>query len=108
MRAAAEAHADKQIALWFMDEARVGQKGRTTHRWWVKGQRPPGMSDKRFESAYIFAAVRPATGENFALVLPRVSAAAMSTFLEHVLGRVCRDPPGGHARRHGPRPSRVA
>jgi hypothetical protein len=81
VRAAAEAHADKQIALWFMDEARVGQKGRTTHRWWVKGQRPPGMSDKRFESAYIFAAVRPATGENFALVLPRVSAAAMSTFL---------------------------
>src|SRR5947209_14749131 len=28
VRAAAEAHADKQIALWFMDEARVGQKGR--------------------------------------------------------------------------------
>ena len=81
MRAAAEAHADKQIALWFMDEARVGQKGRTTHRWWVKGQRPPGLSDQRFESAYIFAAVRPATGEDFALVLPRVSAVAMSTFL---------------------------
>jgi transposase len=81
MRAAAEAHADKQIALWFMDEARVGQKGRTTHRWWGKGQRPPGIADKRFESAYIFAAVRPATGEDFALVLPRVSAAAMSTFL---------------------------
>src|SRR4051794_2397473 len=68
------------MALWFMDEARVGQKGRTTHRWWVKGQRPPGITDKRFESAYIFAAVRPATGEDFALVLPRVSAAAMSTF----------------------------
>jgi len=81
MRAAAEAHADKQIALWFMDEARVGQKGRTTHRWWGKGQRPPGIADKRFESAYILAAVRPATGEDFALVLPRVSAAAMSTFL---------------------------
>lgn len=81
MRAAADAHPDKQIALWFMDEARVGQKGRTTHRWWMRGQRPPGIADKRFESAYIFAAVRPATGEDFALVLPRVSAEAMSTFL---------------------------
>jgi hypothetical protein len=81
VRAVAEAHPDKKVALWFMDEARVGQKGRTTHRWWVKGQRPPGIADKRFESAYIFAAVRPATGENFALVLPRISAAAMSTFL---------------------------
>ena len=47
----------------------------------MKGQRPPGIADKRFESAYIFAAVRPLTGEDFALVLPWVSAAAMSTFL---------------------------
>ncbi len=81
MKAAANAHPDKQVALWFMDEARVGQKGRTTHRWWVRGERPPGLADKRFESASIFAAVRPSTGEDFALVLPRVSAKAMSTFL---------------------------
>jgi hypothetical protein len=64
-----------------MDEARVGQKGRTGHRWWVRGQRPPGLCDKRFASAYIFAAVRPATGEDFALVLPRVCTKAMDHFL---------------------------
>ena len=81
MKTAAEAHPDKQVALWFMDEARVGQKGRTTHRWWVRGERPPGLADRRFESAYIFAAVQPTTGDDFALVLPRVSAKAMSTFL---------------------------
>ena len=81
MRAAAEAHPDKHVALWFMDEARVGQKGRTGHRWWVRGQRPPGLADKRFASAYLFAAVRPATGEDFTLVLPRVSTAAMTRFL---------------------------
>ena len=52
MKAAAKAHPDKQVALWFMDEARVGQKGRTTHRWWVRGERPAGVADKRFESAY--------------------------------------------------------
>ena len=47
----------------------------------MKGQRPPGIADKRFASAYIFAAVRPATGEDFALVLPWVSSTAMSRFL---------------------------
>jgi Winged helix-turn helix len=56
--AAAEAHPDKRLALWFMDEARVGQKGRTGHRWWIRGERPPGLGDRRFASAYIFAAVR--------------------------------------------------
>ena len=59
----------------------MGQKGRTCYRWWVKGQRPPGLADKRFASAYIFAAVRPATGEDFALVLPWVSTVAMNTML---------------------------
>ena len=64
-----------------MDEARVGQKGRTGFRWWIKGERPRGVCDRRFDGAYIFGAVRPATGEDFALVLPAVSTAAMSTFL---------------------------
>ena len=74
-------HPDKQLALWFMDEARVGQKGRTGHRWWLRGKRAPGLRDKRFISAYIFAAVCPATGEDFALVLPRVCTEAMNRFL---------------------------
>ena len=64
-----------------MDEARVGQKGRTGFRWWVRGERPRGLCDRRFEWAYIYAAVQPATGEDFALVLPTVSLAAMGTFL---------------------------
>ncbi len=51
------------------------------HRWWLKGQRPPGLCDKRFDWVYIFAAVRPATGDDFALVLPTVSTAAMNRFL---------------------------
>jgi hypothetical protein len=47
----------------------------------VRGQRPPGLCDKRFASAYLFAAVRPATGEDFCLVLPRVCTEAMDRFL---------------------------
>ncbi len=64
-----------------MDEARVGQKGRTGYRWWLKGERPRGLCDRRFEWAYLYAAVQPATGEDVCLVLPEVSTGAMSTFL---------------------------
>jgi hypothetical protein len=64
-----------------MDEARVGQKGRPCHRWWVRGRRPPGRCDRRYEWAYIFAAVEPATGADVALVLPEATTAAMNLFL---------------------------
>jgi putative transposase len=64
-----------------MDEARIGQKGRLRHRWWLKGHRPPGRRDKRFEWAYLFAAVEPGTGADVALVLPEATTAAMNLFL---------------------------
>jgi len=66
----------------------VGQKGRTTHRWWTRGERPPGVCDQRYASAYIFAAVEPATGAEVALVLPTVSTEAMSCFLAELSARV--------------------
>jgi transposase len=80
--AVTEAHPERQITLWFMDEARVGQKGRTGYQWWIKGERPRGLCDQRFESTYIYGAVRPATGEDFALVLPEVSTGTMGLFLD--------------------------
>lgn len=70
LAAASEANPGKRVELWFMDEARVGQKGRTGFCWWVRGERPRGLCDRRFEWAYLFGAVRPATGDDFALVLP--------------------------------------
>jgi putative transposase len=91
LEAAVEAHPGKRIELWFMDEARVGQKGRTGFRWWVRGERPRGLCDKRFEWAYPFGAVRPATGGDFALVLPEVSTGAMRPFLDHFASGVADD-----------------
>ena len=78
----AEAHPGKRIELWFEDEARVGLKGRAGHRWWVRGERPRGLRQIGYEWAFLFGAVRPATGEGFALVLPEVSTAATAAFLE--------------------------
>lgn len=72
------------MQLWFEDEARVGNKGRVCHRWWRRGERPPGVQQLGYQWAYIFTAIRPATGEDVTLVLPCVNANAMQVFLDHV------------------------
>lgn len=86
-------HRDKRIELWFEDEARVGNKGRVCHRWWRRGERPPGVQQLGYQWAYIFAAIRPATGEDVTLVLPTVNATAMQVFFDHV---AASRPPDAH------------
>ena len=77
----ARKHPGKRIELWFMDEARVGQKGGLTHVWYQKGVRPRGVRQQGFASAHLFGAVCPERGAGVALVLPEVSTAAMEVFL---------------------------
>ncbi len=72
----------KRIRLFFQDEARIGQKGRVCHVWWTRGKRPPGVCDRRFTYAYIFAAVEPGTDNAFALVMPYADTDAMQAFLD--------------------------
>ena len=57
-------HPGKRIALYFQDEARFGQKGRSCLRWWLRGQRPTGPADQRYAFVYVFAAVEPSTGRD--------------------------------------------
>jgi len=46
LKAAAAAHPGKHLQLWFQDEARVGNKGRVCHRWWLNGERAPGFAQQ--------------------------------------------------------------
>ena len=95
MRETAARHPEAgRVELWFMDEARVGQKGGVTHVWHQKGARPRGLRQQGFASAHLFGAVCPERGEGVALVLPEVSTAAMSTFLTELARAV---PAGTHA-----------
>ncbi|MFZ1110227.1 MAG: hypothetical protein WAN43_17990 [Rhodomicrobium sp.] len=106
MRLIRRRHKGKLIRLFFQDEARIGQKGRVCHVWWKRGERPPGLCDRRFTFAYIFAAVEPGTDNAFALVMPYVDTDAMQKFLtlfsetiaddEHVAKTVDHQP---HARK---------
>lgn len=52
------------------------------HRWYTRGERPPGLADNRFTFAYLFGAMRAGTDEAFALVMPEVSTAAMQIYLD--------------------------
>ena len=95
MREVADRHPEAaRVELWFMDEARVGQKGGVTHVWYQKGARPRGVRQQGFASAHLFGAVCPERGEGVALVLPEVSTAAMDVFLAELARAV---PAGTHA-----------
>ncbi|MGC1893910.1 MAG: IS630 family transposase [Pseudolabrys sp.] len=84
-------HKNKRLRLFFQDEARIGQKGRVCRVWWKRGERPPGLCDKRFTFAYIFAAVEPGTDNAFALVLPYANTEAMQEFLDQFAATIGQD-----------------
>ena len=90
----ARMHPGERLQLWCEDEARIGQKGRTCHRWYERGTRPPGLADKRFASLYLFAACRPGTDQAFALALPEATTASMGVFLAAFAREL---EPGAHA-----------
>ncbi len=109
-------HRGTPVQLWFMDEARVGQKGRAGHVWYERGVRPSAPVDRGFTSTYIFGAVRPGSDDGFALVLPEVSTAAMNAFLngfarhlgEGVHAALVLDRAGWHVARRLVRPANVS
>jgi transposase len=95
MREVAAQHPEaERVELWFVDEARIGQKGRTTQVWYQKGERPRGVREQRFTSAHLFGAVCPARDTGVALVLPKADTAAMNLLLAELAGAL---PPKTHA-----------
>ena len=77
----------RQLRLMFQDEARFGRINYRRRCWAPKGFRPEvGMQIVR-EYTYAFGAVSPHDGTLDSLVLPIVTAEAMSIFLEEVARR---------------------
>ena len=56
-----------------------------------EGERAPGLADKRFVSTYLYAAVRPATDDAFALVLPEVNANTIDVFIDRFAARLAQN-----------------
>lgn len=81
----------KNVQVYFMDEARYGQKGTLTRVWAETGTRPTVIKQTRYEWAYIYGAVNPLTGENSALVAPSVNTGTMNEFLKILSAEVAAD-----------------
>jgi len=82
------------MEIWWQDEARVGQKTKTTRRWAKRGTRPSAPKDQRTRSVYIFCAICPARGVGAALILPRCNTATLILHLQEISVAVA---PGAHA-----------
>lgn len=66
---------------WAFDEGRFGLRVGLRKRWCPRGVRPPWLVHDRYEWLWLYAAVEPATGQAFFLLLPRVSKDWFARFL---------------------------
>jgi transposase len=75
------AHPTAEVAVWAMDEHRVGLQPVLRRVWAPKGQRPVAVVRPRYQWTYLYGFARPATGDTYWLLLPVVSGAAFSAAL---------------------------
>ena len=95
--------------MWAEDEARLGLKPISRRVWSLRGQRPHSGGRTRYEWLYVYGFARPATGQTFTAILPRVNAGrmgeALAAFAAHADPRgrkvlvVLVDRAGGHVAR---------
>lgn len=65
-----------------MDEGRFGLKVWFQRRWCPYRQRPPWLVEDRYEWCWLYAAIEPATGQSFWLLMPGVDSACLQAFLD--------------------------
>jgi transposase len=75
-------HADTSVELWCMDEHRIGLKPLIRKVWALKRVRPSVTVQHRYQWLYLYAFVRPSSGETFWLLLPQVTTIAYSQALQ--------------------------
>jgi len=80
-----------RVRTFFMDEARLGQQGTLTKVWAPTGSRPTAVKQTKYEWAYLYAAVEPATGESVALLAPNVNTDTFNVFLNMLAAEVKPD-----------------
>jgi len=61
---------------------RFGTRTNLGKRWTAKGVRPTGTMNIGYEYGYLYAAVNPASGELFGLILPSMTVESMKVFVE--------------------------
>jgi DDE superfamily endonuclease len=70
------AHPAASVAVWAEDEHRLGLLPVVRRIWAPRGHRPTALVRRRYEWLYVYAFVRPATGQSWWCLLPTVTADA--------------------------------
>jgi putative transposase len=87
-------HPDKEVRVYFQDEARFGTQGTITRVWARKGSRPRAVRQNGREWLYVLMAVCAGTGATSALIMPELDTAVVNLFLEQFSREL---PAGVHA-----------
>jgi transposase len=87
-------HPDREVRVFFEDEARFGTQGTITRVWAPKGSRPRAVRQNGREWLYVLMAVCLSTGSASALIMPEWNTAVLNLFLEQFAREL---PKGVHA-----------
>lgn len=77
-----EQYPEEEVELWSGDEARFGLQPIVRRVWSPIGQRPVAEVNIKYEWLWLYAAVHPASGRVFWLILPRLDGECVQLFLE--------------------------
>lgn len=74
-------HPEATVTVWAEDEHRLGLLPVPRRVWAPCGVRPTAWVQRRYDWLYVYAIVRPTTGQNWWCLLPTVNTAAMTLAL---------------------------
>ena len=77
-----ESNPDRDIRVYFQDEARFGQQGTITRVWAKKGTRPEAIRQTEYEYLWVIGAVCPENGHAEGLLSPRLNVDVINVFLQ--------------------------
>jgi transposase len=72
------------VTLWVMDETRLGLHTIRRRRLTLRGVKPIGVHQQRFENLYVYGAIAPATGESELRVAKTMTSVKFELFLEQL------------------------
>ncbi len=94
IQAIREAHPEKEVQVYFEDEARFGQQGTMARVWARKGSRPRAVKQTQYGYLYVLTAVCVTTGAASGLIDGTLNVGVMNVFLEQFSREL---PAGVHA-----------
>ena len=78
------AHPQKQVKVFFEDEARLGQQGTLTRTWARTGTRPTAVRQTQYDYLWVLTAASPESGQSIGLISPTLNAKVINLFLEQM------------------------